>query len=68
MWVRLLHDVGSDLAGAVIDMDDRRAGRLIATGYAAPAPIVEKVHAVSTAAVVDALHRSPKIKRETRNA
>lgn len=34
MTVRLLHDVANDREGAVIDMDDRRAARLILTGYA----------------------------------
>lgn len=34
MRIELLHDVGNDLKGAVIVADDRRAQRLIATGYA----------------------------------
>lgn len=34
MTIRLLHDVGNDRKGAVIVVDDRRAHRLIRTGYA----------------------------------
>jgi hypothetical protein len=34
MRIRLLHQVANDPAGAVIEIDDRRALRLIQTGYA----------------------------------
>lgn len=34
MRVRLLHDVGNDKRGTVIDMGDHRAHRLIGLGYA----------------------------------
>jgi hypothetical protein len=34
MQIKILHSVGDDLKGAEIDVDDRRAFRLIRTGYA----------------------------------
>lgn len=40
MTIRLLYNVGDDQKGAVITVDDRRAQRLIRTGYAeAVAPV-----------------------------
>jgi len=34
MTIRLLQAVADDLKGAVLDVDERRAQRLILTGYA----------------------------------
>lgn len=34
MTIRLTHQVGNDQAGAVIEIDDRRASRLVSMGYA----------------------------------
>lgn len=34
MTIRLLHQVADEQAGAVIEVEDRRAQRLIRTGYA----------------------------------
>ncbi len=47
MTVRLLHQVADDPAGAVLVVDERRAQRLIRTGYAMEVkekPKKEKVH------------------------
>jgi hypothetical protein len=37
MKIEILQSVGDDLKGAVVDVDDRRALRLIRTGYAVEA-------------------------------
>lgn len=34
MRIQLLHPVGDDPAGAVLEVDERRAQRLVRTGYA----------------------------------
>lgn len=39
MRIQLLHAVGDDMKGAVLDVDERRAQRLLRTGYAVLAPV-----------------------------
>jgi hypothetical protein len=41
--IRLTHPVGDDQAGAVLEVDERRAQRLMRTGYAVEAaPVLVK--------------------------
>lgn len=42
MRITLLHAVGDDAQGAVLDVDERRATRLVRTGYAVAAPPVSR--------------------------
>lgn len=38
MRIKLLQSVGDDQKGAVLEVDERRAARLLRTGYAVEAP------------------------------
>lgn len=54
MTITLLHQVANDPEGAVLDVDERRATRLIRTGYARPV----------TVAMPAPVQSSPKRKKE----
>jgi hypothetical protein len=42
MRVQFLANVGDDAKGTILDIEDRRAERLIRTGYAKAAPLPKK--------------------------